>query len=125
MRSQSQSLDSVSSSIVEYESEANNSNIRLTFLETREAEEFDKTKVVSSDSDLVVKGSIGCVDIIGVSVLLPDATDLRAQHPSEAGPVDTLDLLCTCHLFGHWQHTAQLVPRVCVYVSVSVCCVCV
>lgn len=98
----------VSSAVIEYESGANIFNPSLTFLETREAKEFDETKVVSSDNDFVFKGSICCVDVVGVSVLLPDAIHLRAQNPSEAVPVDALDLFCTRHLFAHCQQQTMV-----------------
>ena len=49
---------------------------RHTFLDAWESEQFHKTKVISSDDGLVVKGGVCGVDVVDLGVLWPDPIDL-------------------------------------------------
>ena len=72
---------------------------RGTFLETREAEEFDEPKVVSGNQRLSAKVGVRRVDVARVRVLLPDPVHFRSQYACPRGPVNGAQLVLIGRLF--------------------------
>ena len=53
----------------------------LTFLDGRESEQLDQTKVVPSDDHLMVEGCVGGIDVVELGILGPNPVDLCTQYP--------------------------------------------
>lgn len=64
-----------------------------TFLEAREAEEFDEAQVVAGGQHGAAVVGVHRVDVGYVGVFGPDAVDFGAQHAGPRHPVGPLGLL--------------------------------